>query len=338
MSHKRAVNNIHDRSYKDLYSNKIVFLDLVKEMLKAPWANDLKEYNLILIDKEYILSDYEENESDIVYKANIEGREVIFYILLEFQSTVDYRMPLRLLFYINEIFREHIKNLSVEDRKNKKGFKVPAIVPIVLYNSIRVWNAPRYFKDIVNNSELFEDNIVNFRYELFDVNHQYTKEDLIRNNNITSAIFLLDQKVDPLEFFNRLKVVALEFNNLTDEQRMILKHWIRNTVDETIAGNAIEILESRKEEVEKMVANNAFMIKEMKEKVEKETEREVRKQEEELRKQDKIKTVKKLLAKKFGNLNNYYNKKIDDLNIGKLDLIIENILDVESIEEVEKYF
>lgn len=75
-----------------------------------------------------------------------------------------------------------------------------------------------------------------------------------------------------------------------------------------------------------MVANNAFMIKEMKEKVEKEA-----------RKQDKIETVKKLLAKKFGNLNNEYNQKIDNLNIGKLDLIIENILDVESIEEVEKY-
>ena len=33
-----------------------------------------------------------------------------------------------------------------------------------------------------------------------------------------------------------------------------------------------------------MVANNAFMIEEMKEKVKKETERKVRKQEEELRK------------------------------------------------------
>ena len=113
----------------------------------------------------------EENESDIVYKANIGGKEVIFHILLEFQSTLDYRMPLRLLLYINEILREHIKNLTVEDRKNKKGFKVPAIVPIVLYNSIRKWNAPRYFKDIVNESEMFGDNIVNFKYELFDVNH-----------------------------------------------------------------------------------------------------------------------------------------------------------------------
>ncbi|MDR3597701.1 Rpn family recombination-promoting nuclease/putative transposase [Clostridium sp.] len=274
MDHKKVINNIHDRSYKDLYSNKIVFLNLVKEMLKASWAKDLSEENLVLVDKEYILSDYEENEADIVYRANINGKEVIFYTLLEFQSTVDYRMPLRLFFYINEILREYIKNLTEEDRKNRKGFKVPAIVPIVLYNATRKWTAPRYFRDIVNQNELFGDNIVNFKYELFDVNHQYTKEELSKNNNITSAIFLLDQKVEPLEFLNRLKVVALEFNRLTIREKEILKHWIKNTVDEAITENAVKILESRKEEVEMMVANNAFMIEEMKEKVKKEGKKE----------------------------------------------------------------
>lgn len=76
---------------------------------------------------------------------------------------------------------------------------------------------------------------------------------------------------------------------------MILKHWIRNTVDKTMAEDAVKILDSNKEGVEKMVANNAFMIEEMKEKVKKETEREVRKQEEELRKQDKIEIAKNLL-------------------------------------------
>jgi len=45
---------------------------------------------------------------------------------------------------------------------------------------------------------------------------------------------------------------------------MILKHWIRNTVDETIAEDAVKILDSDKEGVEKMVANNAFMIGEIK--------------------------------------------------------------------------
>ena len=193
--------------------------------------------------------------------------------------------------------------------------------------------SPRYFRDIVNKSELFGDNIVNFKYQLFDVNHQYTKEELIKNNNITSAIFLLDQKVEPLEFLDRLKAVALEFNKLTDMQKMILKHWIRNTVDETIAENAVKILEVNKEGVEKMVANNAFMIKEMKEKVEKEG---IEKERENSRLKD-IGRVKNLLTKKFGVLSKEYIPKIEILDRDKLNLIIENILDIENLDEVEKY-
>lgn len=339
MGQKKIINNIHDRSYKDLYSNKVVFLNLVKEMLQAPWAKDLNEENLVLVDKQYILSDYEENEADIVYKANIDGTEVIFYTLLEFQSSVDFRMPLRLLFYINEILREYIKNLNKEDKKNKKGFNIVAVVPIVLYNAARKWNAPRYFKDIVKNNELFAENIINFKYELFDINHKYTKEELINNRNITSAIFLLDQKVEPLEFLDRLKTIALEFNKLTDREKEILKHWLRNTVDETIRENVVKILEAENREgVENMVANNAFMIEEMKQKVRKETEKETRKQERENLRIKDIRRVKNLLTKKFGVLNNDYNKKIEELNSDNLNLIVDNTLDIESIKDVEKYF
>lgn len=323
LEYKRLINNLHDKSYKDLYSNKEVFLDLVKEMLKVPWANSLQQENLVLVDKQYILSDYEENEADIVYKANVDGKEVIFYVLLEFQSSVDYRMPLRLFFYINEILREHVKNLDKENKKNKKGFSVPAVIPIVLYNSTRKWTVPRYFKDIVNNSGIFGENIVNFKYELFDINHEYTKEELIKNKNITSAIFLLDQKVEPIEFLNRLKAVALEFNNLTASQKMILKHWIRNTVDETIADNAVKILESSKEGVENMVANNAFMIDEMKEKAEKNGE---------------VKLLIKQLTKKFKVFPDEYKIKLNEISEEKIEKLAEDIFDLESIEDLKKYF
>ena len=105
MSLKKDVNNINDKSYNDLYSNKEVFIDLVKKTLNATWAKELKIEQLTLVNKSYISSDYEETESDIVYKAKVNGSEVIFYILLEFQSSVDYTMPLRLFFYISEILR-----------------------------------------------------------------------------------------------------------------------------------------------------------------------------------------------------------------------------------------
>ena len=331
MHSKNTINNVHDKSYKDLYSNKEVFINLIQGMLKATWAKDLKEEDLILVDKEYILSDYQQNEADIVYRASINGSEVIFYTLLEFQSTVDYRMPLRLLFYINEILREHIKNSDKKDNKNKKGFTVPAVIPIVLYNATRKWNVPRYFKDIIKNNELFDENVVNFKYELFDINHRYTKEELIKNNNITSAIFLLDQKVEPLEFLDRIKAVALQFNDLTDTQKRVLKNWIRNTINEDIVEDAVKILESDKGEVEKMVANNANMIEEMKEKVKKQAI-------EQGIERGKLELLIKQLIKKFNVLPDEYKDKLKTLPDKTLEDIGTEIFDMDSILDLEKYF
>ena len=44
------------------------------------------------------------------------------------------------------------------------------------------------------------------------------------------------------------------------------------------------------------------------------------------------------LAAVARKLHEQYNQKIENLNSDKLNLIIENILDIENIEDVEKYF
>jgi predicted transposase/invertase (TIGR01784 family) len=261
MNLKKDINNIHDRSYKDLYSNKEIFIDLVKKILNAPWAKELKAEQLTLVNKSYIASDYEENESDIVYRANVNGSEVIFYILLEFQSSLDYRMPLRLFFYISEILREYAKN--AEHKAYDKKLKIPAVVPLVLYNGKAEWDVPTSFRDIVKNEELFGDNIIDFKYNLFDVNNKYSKEELIKEKSVTSAIFLLDQKIEPKEFLDRIKTIALFFNSLNEKELQVLKHWIENSVEARLAKEAVKILNSSKEEVETMVASNAFIITEM---------------------------------------------------------------------------
>ncbi|QAA32322.1 hypothetical protein [Clostridium manihotivorum] len=50
---------------------------------------------------------------------------------------------------------------------------------------------------------------------------------------------------------------------------MVLKHWIENTIEEDLANTAKSILDANKEEVERMVANNAFLLREMKEEAKK---------------------------------------------------------------------
>ena len=267
---KRDIHHIHDKSYKDLYSKKEIAIDLFKSLVNKEWTKYLVPENLTLINKSYITADYEELESDIVYKANLNNREVYFYILLEFQSTVDYRMPLRLLFYMCEILREHAVN--EKHKKYDKSIKIPAILPIVLYNGEQKWDVPKEFRKMIYNEELFGSNILNFTYDVFDISNdeKFNKENLIANNNVTSAIFLLDQKVDAEEFLQRIKVIALYFNSLSSDEIKAIKNWIKNTVVKQLADSAIEILEADKMEVERMVARNAFILDEMKEKAKKE--------------------------------------------------------------------
>ena len=50
-----------------------------------------------------------------------------------------------------------------------------------------------------------------------------------------------------------------------------------------------------------------------------------------------IETVLKLLDKKFGNISIEMNNKIQNLNSEKLKLIIENILDIDTLEQLKQY-
>lgn len=263
---KKDLHHIHDKSYKDLYSKKEIAVDLFKSLVDKKWTKYLVPENLTLVNKSYITADYEELESDIVYKANLNNTEVYFYILLEFQSTVDYRMPLRLLFYMCEILREHAVN--AKHKKYDKNIKIPAVIPIVLYNGEEKWEVPKEFRKMIYNEELFGSNILNFTYDVFDISNdeKFNKENLVISKNVTSAIFLLDQKVDALEFLERIKVIALYFNSLSETEIKAIKNWIKNTVVKELADSAIKILEADKMEVELMVARNAFILDEMKEK------------------------------------------------------------------------
>ncbi len=206
-----------------------------------------------MINKSFVTNDYDDTECDIVYKANIKETEVIFYILLEFQSTIDYRMPLRLLFYMCEIMRDYAKNNN--HKKYDKKIKIPAVIPIVLYNGDKVWDVPNEFRKIIYNENLFGKGLLNFKYDVLDINNSYSKEELLRSKNVTAAIFLLDQKIDALEFLQRIKAIALFFDSLTDTEIKAIKHWIKNTVEIRLAESAIKILECDKEDVELMVSN-----------------------------------------------------------------------------------
>ena len=316
-------NNVHDKSYKDLFSNKETFLNLIQSFVSDTWGKKLTKDNLVLVNKSYILSDYEEQESDIVYKANFDGNDVYFYVLLEFQSSVDFRMPIRLLLYMIEIWREKLKNTKLNEFK-RKSFRLPAIVPIVLYNGKNKWTAAKELRDVISNSEIFGDNILNFKYKFIDVN-RFEKEELYKKQDISSAIFLLDQNINRIEFYNRLKDIIIGFNKLSTEEKIQLKRWLMNIniAEKDFKENIEKIFNANKEEVLNMTSNISKGLEKLKEdgKIEGKTE-----------------ILIKQLSKKFKSIPEEYIEKIKSLPENIIENIATDIFDILTVEDLKKYF
>ncbi|MEG2546587.1 MAG: transposase, partial [Niameybacter sp.] len=78
----------------------------------------------------------------------------------------------------------------------------------------------------------------------------------IKIQNTVSAIFLLDQKIDSVEFIERAALVATEFNTLSDEHKLRLKDWLDHIIEDPIRKVVLDILESdmSEEEVRRMTA------------------------------------------------------------------------------------
>lgn len=77
-----------------------------------------------------------------------------------------------------EILREHAVNARY--KKYDKNIKIPAVIPIVLYNGEEKWVVPKEFRKMIYNEELFGSNILNFTYDVFDISND-EKLEIARN-------------------------------------------------------------------------------------------------------------------------------------------------------------
>ena len=189
---KKQTDNPHDKGYKRIFSIKKHFLHFIKKYIALEWMMDLKEEDLELIDKEFITDQFDTYESDLVYKVYTKESVIYLFFLLELQSYNDFTMPFRLLVYMTAIWLDHFKNCD-KHKRSQKGYRLPAIMPIVLHNSERNWTASCKFSQMISNAELFGKYVVDFEYALVSVN-TLTESKINNSNTLIDNIFLADKK------------------------------------------------------------------------------------------------------------------------------------------------
>ena len=127
----------HDRGYKLLFSHAEMVADLLRGFVREEWVRDLDFSTLERVPGSYVTPELSSRESDVVWRLRW-GRDRLLYVylLIEFQSTVDPFMALRMMVYLGLLYQD-----LVQQRQLTAAGKLPPILPLVLYNGNGPWGA-----------------------------------------------------------------------------------------------------------------------------------------------------------------------------------------------------
>ncbi|MBT5231036.1 MAG: transposase [Methylococcales bacterium] len=177
----------HDSSYKLLFSHP----EMVKAFLSGFIDPEYIQYfDLDSLEKQngsYVADDLRDRADDLVWRLKCKDEWVYLYLLLEFQSTVDRWMPVRVGTYCGLLYQDIIQtqNLGWDDQ-------LPAILPIVIYNGRYPWRASTDLASLMEPiPAVFKPLQLNVSYVLVDEG-RYTNEELADNENIAAILFRLE--------------------------------------------------------------------------------------------------------------------------------------------------
>lgn len=250
----------HDKLVKTILKKPEEMAKIINEFLEP--SVEVKSENLVKYTNSYITQKYKSKEADIVYK--LKNEEVFF--LVEYQSTIDKKMPYRILNYCVDIMQEWVKN-----KKLKRQTKYPIVVPIIIYTGIEKWKIPKNFKDVQISNQIFGDFKIDLYYNLIEIN-KISKKYLIDQQSLFGYGMVIEKSKNKAELQENLELIvknAKSKENLMEISN-IMEYLFYDMIEESAKEMLIEKinLKIRKEEkdmsslYERLLAETCEMIKE----------------------------------------------------------------------------
>lgn len=237
----KKINHIHDKTFRKILDYKkefTIFINKIFNLEEKLEEKDIEKYN-----RKFVSVDYTNQESDVIYK--LKNKEI--FILVEHQTKIDKKMPIRILKYELEIIRSRM------DENNRLEF--PIIIPIVLYTEKQRWNAKINYPSY--NSELARyRGLKKVEYNLVDIN-DYTIEDLYKENSILTKIMILEKSNKYIEIINNVdKIVNKVYDSklYTQTQKEMLLNILNNTMINIVGNKKMKEYKIKLEGGENMLA------------------------------------------------------------------------------------
>lgn len=180
----------HDTEYKKLFSHARAVEELLRGFLGEDWCDRLDFTTLQRVGSSFVTDDFRERHSDVIWRLRFRGEPdhwFYVYLLLEFQSTPDRFMAVRLLVYLGLLLQEMIERKKLAPKR-----RLPAVLPIVVYNGKRTWKAPLALSDLfVPMPAGLQARLPQLCYQVLDEKRlDLNRPDL--EGNLAAALFRLE--------------------------------------------------------------------------------------------------------------------------------------------------
>ena len=224
---------MQDPNYKRLFSFPRMVEDLLRAFLPGDVLAELDFSSLDKLPAEYVSDELLQRHGDCVWRIHRRGRWLYLLVLLEFQSTEEPRMALRILTYTSLLYQELVRSGALDARG-----RLPAVLPVVLYTGEGRWRAAVEVGELIApvGPELAPYQ-PSQRYLVVDERHEGAED--LPEGNLMAAVLGLEQSRGPGDL---VRVVGLLVEWLRDPQDGELKRafadWVRQMAEGFVPGDA----------------------------------------------------------------------------------------------------
>ena len=241
----------HDSAYKDFFSHKQVVVDLLRGYVHQCWVDLLDFETLEKVNSSYVHESDEQRADDAVWRLKLKDRGdwVYLYLLLEFQSTIDEHMALRMMVYLGLLYQDLIKQEVIQ-----AGECLPPVFPIVIYNGNKPWDAPQSMRElIVPVPKALRNYLPDLRYFVLDEG----RAGPVIPENTLSAIIELETVPNPEQLSRILgRVQKLLAASEHQSLRRAILSWMCRVVLQRMVPEEPFLEVQKLEELESMLAEN----------------------------------------------------------------------------------
>jgi hypothetical protein len=321
----------HDSLYHQIFGHPGMVAQLVRDFVHEPWVADLDLDRMERVNTKFHTADNQRREGDVVWRIpQHTGEDAYLLLMLEFQSTIDRWMALRVMVYAGLLWQQ-----IVAEKKLAADGRLPPVFPVLIYNGDTPWTVPTSLEALISlpPGSLLWQWQPKARYHIIDEG-AFSQADLASRDTLASLLFRLEHCRQADEAVRLVDEVIDWFRRHDGFARLM-------PLFAGLAGRVIRMAEGAPPdlqvsenllEVRTMLATRAAEWKqqwllegEQKGRLEGRLEGEQK---------GEAKVLLRLLERRFGSVPDAMKDRIAAADVSELDTWIMRVLDAGSIEDV----